>query len=58
MDYVVPASGHRDVYADTISSLPLVQTPEAFGLHGNADIAYYTNATKELWRNLIDLRRG
>ena len=56
VDYVVPASGHRDVYTDTISSLPLVQTPEAFGLHGNADIAYYTNATKELWRNLIDLQ--
>ena len=56
VDYVVPASGHRDVYTDTIASLPLVQTPEAFGLHGNADIAYYTNATKELWRNLIDLQ--
>jgi dynein heavy chain len=33
-----------------------VQTPEAFGLHGNADIAYYTNATKELWTNLVDLQ--
>ncbi len=29
---------------------------EAFGLHGNADIAYYTSATKELWSNLVDLQ--
>jgi dynein heavy chain len=56
VDYVVPASGHRDVYAGVIDSLPLVQTPEAFGLHGNADIAYYTSATKELWTNLVDLQ--
>ena len=56
VDYVVPASGHRDVYAGVIDSLPLVQTPEAFGLHGNADIAYYTSATKELWSNLVDLQ--
>ena len=56
VDYVVPASGHRDVYAGVIDSLPLVQTPEAFGLHGNADIAYYTSATKELWTNFVDLQ--
>ena len=29
---------------------------EAFGLHGNADISYYTNATKDIWANLIDLQ--
>ena len=56
VDYVVPAEGHRDVYANTIDKLPLVQTPEAFGLHGNADIAYYTSATKELWLNLVNLQ--
>lgn len=39
-----------------IEDLPLVQTPEVFGLHANADIQYYTNATKALWRNLIELQ--
>jgi len=39
-----------------IESLPLVQTPEVFGLHANADIQYYTNATRELWRNLVELQ--
>lgn len=33
-----------------------MQTPEVFGLHGNADIQYYSNATKELWKNLIELQ--
>lgn len=36
-----------------IEALPLVQTPEVFGLHANADISYYTSATKALWRNLV-----
>lgn len=33
-----------------------MQTPEVFGLHANADIQYYTNATKALWRNLVELQ--
>lgn len=39
-----------------IEALPLVQTPEVFGLHANADIQYYTNATKALWQNLVELQ--
>jgi dynein heavy chain, axonemal len=39
-----------------IEALPLMQTPEVFGLHGNADIQYYSNATKDLWKNLIELQ--
>ena len=53
---MVPAQGSRDAYAKMINTLPLYQTPEVFGLHANADIAYYTSATKELWVNLIDLQ--
>jgi dynein heavy chain, axonemal len=39
-----------------IEALPLMQTPEVFGLHANADIQYYSNATKDLWKNLIELQ--
>ena len=56
VDYIVPIEGHRSVYVDTIETLPLVQTPEVFGLHPNADISYYTNATKQIWRDLVDLQ--
>lgn len=57
-DYVIsiPPSGPRDVYLKTIEALPLVQSPEAFGLHANADISYYTSATKAIWTDLVDLQ--
>jgi dynein heavy chain len=39
-----------------IESLPHVNTPDVFGLHPNAEIGYYTNASKEMWSNLILLQ--
>jgi dynein heavy chain len=39
-----------------IEELPLTQSPEIFGLHANADISYYTNATKRIWSDLVDLQ--
>lgn len=39
-----------------IESLPLTNTPEVFGLHSNAEIGYYTNATKEIWSYLLELQ--
>ena len=50
------SSGPREVYVEAINSLPLVQTPEIFGLHSNADISYYTNATKAISADLMDLQ--
>lgn len=55
-DIAVPPTGHRINYARAIEELPLTQSPEIFGLHANADISYYTNATKRIWSNLIDLQ--
>ena len=49
----IPELGDRNSYAAAIEALPLVQTPEVFGLHANADISYYTSATKALWRSLV-----
>lgn len=54
--YKVPDSGQKENYTSYIDSLPLVQTPEVFGLHANADISYYTITTKTLWRDLISLQ--
>lgn len=51
-----PQLGHRDVYTKAVESLPLVQSPEIFGLHANADISHYTNATKAIWADLVDLQ--
>eukprot|EP00892_Ulva_mutabilis_P000667 jgi/Ulvmu1/10600/UM065_0055.1 len=56
VDYSIPELGSKESYTEAIEALPLVQTPEVFGLHANADIQYYTNATKSLWRNLMELQ--
>ncbi|KAF8069431.1 DHC1 [Scenedesmus sp. PABB004] len=52
----VPPPGPREAYAAAIDALPVVQSPEVFGLHGNADISHYTSVAKALWANLVDLQ--
>ncbi|XP_051175007.1 dynein axonemal heavy chain 10 [Leptopilina boulardi] len=56
VNYVIPQEGNRDSYIEFIEKLPLVNSPEVFGLHPNAEIGYYTQATKEMWMNLIELQ--
>lgn len=55
-DYELPELGPLQVYVDSIETLPLVNSPAVFGLHPNAEIGYYTNATKDMWKNLISLQ--
>lgn len=43
-------------YAGRVETLPLTNGPAVFGLHPNAEIGYFTDASKELWSNLIDLQ--
>lgn len=56
VDISIPPVGGRDTYMASIEGLPLVQSPEVFGLHANADISYYTDATKAIWADLVDLQ--
>ncbi|CAL1680177.1 unnamed protein product [Lasius platythorax] len=56
VDYVIPPEGDRDDYLRFIEELPLVNTPEVFGLHPNAEIGYFTQAVKKMWRHLIELQ--
>ena len=39
-----------------IDTLPVIQSPEMFGLHANADISYYTSAAKAMWADLVALQ--
>jgi hypothetical protein len=41
---------------DSTDSLPLANSPEVFGLHPNAEINYYSQATREIWNHLIELQ--
>lgn len=56
VSYVIPPEGDRDDYLRFIEELPLVSTPEVFGLHPNAEIGYFTQAVKRMWRHLIELQ--
>ncbi|CAG9821168.1 unnamed protein product [Phaedon cochleariae] len=56
VDYIIPVDGAKEDYIAFIDELPLTNSPEVFGLHPNAEIGYYTQATKEMWRLLIELQ--
>lgn len=39
-----------------ISGLPLINSPDVFGLNPNAEITYFTNSAKKMWDNIIAMR--
>lgn len=55
-DYDLPEWGPLDSYINKVESLPLTNGPAVFGLHPNAEIGYFTFASKSLWTNIINLQ--
>lgn len=55
-EYTVPEWGPIENYTAMIETLPLTNGPAVFGLHPNAEIGFYTNATKQMWKDLISLQ--
>lgn len=39
-----------------IGQLPLINSPDVFGLNPNAEITYFTNSAKNMWDNIIAMR--
>eukprot|EP01116_Phalansterium_solitarium_P024809 TRINITY_DN91_c3_g2_i3.p1 TRINITY_DN91_c3_g2~~TRINITY_DN91_c3_g2_i3.p1 ORF type:complete len:554 (-),score=254.47 TRINITY_DN91_c3_g2_i3:209-1870(-) len=56
VDYRLPDDNTLDAYVKMIESLPAVNTPTVLGLHPNAEIGYYTEASTRALRNLIDMQ--
>ena len=54
--YIPPVNQDIEVYRKYIQSLPLVDDPEIFGLHGNADLAYRTAQTKTTLATIQDIQ--
>jgi len=45
-----------DSYLDFISTLPAADTPEAFGLHPNADITFQRQSAKKVLDTILDMQ--
>lgn len=59
VDYKVPGSGktgNRDRFLQFVEALPLANAPDVFGLHGNAEISYFTTTAKNMWGLLLNLQ--
>lgn len=57
-EYEVPANTAYDGYLKYIESIPNTYSPEVIGLHSNAEIDYFTQASLLLWTNLIVLQKS
>ncbi|XP_060809519.1 dynein axonemal heavy chain 5 [Amyelois transitella] len=54
--YKVPTTRNLQGYVDYINQLPLTDTPEVFGLHGNADITYQINSAKDILDTILSVQ--
>jgi len=52
--YNIPTGTDINAFRNYIESLPLVDNPELFGLHSNADITFRNKQTNELLTTIID----
>lgn len=52
-NYKIPDPCEHAKYLEHIEKIPLINSPELFGLHSNAEISYFTNSTKQLWFDII-----
>jgi len=55
-DYSVPNLDTLEEYMESIEEIPLFTSPNVFGLHTNAEIIYFTNYAKSLWKNMLEMQ--
>jgi len=55
-DYTIPKNLTLEGFMHNVSELPIINSPEVFGLHSNAEVTYYTNAAKSMWENLLKMQ--
>jgi len=54
--YAAPPEGDKDSYSAFLSTFPLIDRPEIFGLHQNADITFQTKESTEMLGTIISLQ--
>ncbi|XP_078399005.1 dynein axonemal heavy chain 8-like [Cetorhinus maximus] len=55
-DYIIPICASVDSYLEYIQTLPVVDTPQVFGLHPNADITYQSNTAAEILNTITNIQ--
>ncbi|XP_064287158.1 dynein axonemal heavy chain 5-like isoform X3 [Passer domesticus] len=54
--YVIPKGNTVEDYLQYIEQLTVIDTPEVFGLHPNADITYQTNLANETFSTIVSIQ--
>ncbi|XP_071768037.1 dynein axonemal heavy chain 8-like [Centroberyx gerrardi] len=54
--YKIPVCKTVEQYMEYIQTLPAVDTPQAFGLHPNADITYQTNTSADVLDTITNIQ--
>lgn len=54
--YYIPSFGKINVYKEYIEKLPMVEEPEIFGLHDNANIVYQTNESMYIIDTVLEIQ--
>jgi len=54
--YRIPSGMDLEAYRKYIDELPLIDNPELFGLHGNADLVFRTAQTQSVLRTILDVQ--
>ena len=54
--YYAPTSSTLEEYRQYIEGLPLIDSPEIFGMHENANIAFQTQETHNLIFTILDVQ--
>ena len=54
--YFAPADGNIDTYRDYIETLPLNDSPEIYGLHGNANINYQNQESLRVIETILSIQ--
>eukprot|EP01135_Chromosphaera_perkinsii_P011757 Nk52_evm3s2496 gene=Nk52_evmTU3s2496 len=55
-NYPMPTCKTVDEFNNFIESMPISDTPEIFGLHSNADIAFRTKQATDIFNAIIDIQ--
>ncbi|XP_048253391.1 dynein axonemal heavy chain 5-like isoform X2 [Haliotis rufescens] len=54
--YVIPKCSKHNEYMEYINNLPIKDTPEAFGLHSNADITYQSKTASNILDTILQIQ--